>query len=136
MLTSFIDAGFNAGACDEENKVDVLKIFSEQSKNPAHLESNRALIKKLIQTAKVKGYDNPEQAETLSDMAQRIIQGIDDETLILTSTAQEEDRKNPQFVFKTNESICRFIVFVKSFKTSSCKPSKALSLSNSFSNFG
>ena len=90
ILTSLIDAGFNAGACDAENEVDVLKIFSDQSKNPAHLESNRALIKKLIQTGKVKGYDNPRQAGILSDIAQKVIQGIDDKTLILGSLAQEE----------------------------------------------
>jgi hypothetical protein len=104
ILTSLINAGFNAGAFDEENKADVLKIFSQQSKNPDHLESNSALIKKLIQTGKVKGYDNPEQAGILSDIAQKVIQGIDNKTLILASLAQEENRQNPQFSGNTPNS--------------------------------
>lgn len=99
VLQTLLEKNFNAGAYSENAQADVFKIFSQQSHNPAHDTLNKELLTMLIRTGKVIGYEGPypSNPEILSELAYEIIEGIENDSIVLHSIAEINDRAAPQY---------------------------------------
>ncbi len=99
VLQTLLEKNFNAGSYSENAEADVFKIFSQQCHNSDHDPLNKELLKMLIKTGKIVGYESPDPANlgALSDLAYKIIEGIDNDSIVLHSIAEISNRATPQY---------------------------------------